>query len=81
VTSVSEECSASEMSTAIYHLILCNTTEDRGKISHKLVALSMLKFVRNRNQNFRNSFPILKQRKKSTKASVIIFFSHKVGQN
>ena len=81
MTSISEECSASEMSTAVYHLTWCNTAEDRRNISHKLVALSMLKFVRNRNQNFRNSFPILKQKKESTKASVIILFSHKVGQN
>jgi len=41
----------------------------------------MLKFVRNRNWNFINSFLFLKQQKKSIKASVTNFFSHKVGQN
>ena len=76
-----KECSASEMSVTVYHLIWYNTAEDPRKISRKLVALSMLKFVMNRNQNFRNSIPFLKQQKKSTKASVTNFFSHKVGQN
>ena len=45
------------------------------------MALSMFKFVRKRNQNFRNSFLFLKQQKKSTKASVTNFFSYKVNQN
>jgi hypothetical protein len=78
---IGKECTASEMSVTVYHLTWCNAAKDLRKIPRKLVALSMLKFVRNRNQNFGNSFPFLKQQKKSTKASVTNFFSHKVGQN
>jgi hypothetical protein len=61
------------MSVTVYYLTWCNTAEDLRKISHKLVALSTLKFVRNRNQNFRNSIPLSKQQKKSTKARVTNF--------
>jgi hypothetical protein len=61
------------MSETVYHLTCCNTAEDPRNVSCKLVALSMLKFVRNRNQNFRNPFPILKQQNKSMKASVASF--------
>lgn len=76
-----KECSACEISVTVYHLTWCNTAEDPRKISRKLVAFSMLKFVRNRNKNFRHSIPFLKQQKKSTKASATNSFSHKVGQN